>query len=189
MKGVITHKRINNTLAALVALAALYIFVLPFMPAVSWWVKHDAPLVGAQAPAVLSSTDSIPADNTLVIPKIDLRTGIHGGSITSLNKGAWHIPDSGEPDLGGNTVIAGHRFTYSGSAVFYNLDKVQKSDMVYVYWEGKRYEYIIEAINVVPPTDTSLVAPTHSPILTIYTCTPVWSAKDRLVITARLVVE
>ncbi len=189
MKGVITHKRINNILGILVILAALYIFVLPFMPGVSWWVKHDAPVVGAKSATVLPVTDSIPAENTLVIPKIDLRTIIHDGNITSLNKGAWHIPGTGEPDLGGNTVLAGHRFTYSGSAIFYNLDKIQKSDMIYIYWEGKRYEYVVEATNVVPPTDTSLVAPTTAPVLTIYTCTPLWSAKDRLVITARLVVE
>lgn len=189
MKRFITHKRINNTLGVLVAAAASYIFLLPYTPEISWWVRHDAPVVGAKAAPVLPPTDPIPAENTLVIPKIDLRTAIHGGSITSLNKGVWHIPGTGEPDLAGNTVLAGHRFTYSGSAIFYNLDKVQKSDMIYVYWEGKRYEYIVEAVNVVPPTDASLVAPTTSPVLTIYTCTPLWSAKDRLVITARMVVE
>lgn len=82
--------------------------------------------------------------------------------------------------------MAGHRFTYSGKAVFYYLDKVAINDNMTLYWQGKRYDYVVTSVNVVPPTDAKLVAPTDTPTLTIYTCTPLWSAKDRLVITAKL---
>lgn len=185
-----THRLVNNYLAALVVLLAAYIFILPFLPAVTWWVQHDAPVIGTKPATVLAADDPIPAENTLVIPKIGLRTPVHSGpDIASLNKGVWHIPDSSTPDGDGNTVMAGHRFTYGGNAIFYNLDKLTASDTLYVYWQGQRYEYIISAIRVVPPTDTSLVQQTGAPMLTIYTCTPLWSAKDRLVISAQLVME
>lgn len=161
------------------------------MPAVTWWVQHDAPIINASTPqnSVLPANDAVPAENTLVIPSINLRAAIYAGDISNLNKGVWQIPATSHPDKGGNTVLAGHRFTYGGNAVFYNLDKVQKSDRMYVYWEGRRYEYIVSAIAVVPPTDGSLVGKTDTPMLTVYTCTPLWSAKDRLVISAQLVEE
>lgn len=183
----LTLRRFNDFLSLVLVVLAIYIFILPFLPTITWWTKFQAPIISHSHTTSVASTDTVPTSNTLVIPKLEMREQVFDGStLHTLSKGIWHLPDSSSPDKGGNTVMAGHRFTYSGKAVFYYLDKVAVNDNVTLYWQGKRYDYVITAVNVVPPTDGKLVAPTDSPTLTIYTCTPLWSAKDRLVITAKL---
>lgn len=180
-------RNFNHLLSLIIVVLALYIFVWPFIPSVTWWAKFQAPIISHAHTTVVAASDPAPAQNTLAIPKLDMREEVYGGiNQQALNNGIWHLPHSSSPDKGGNTVMAGHRFTYDGNAVFYNLDKVSVNDNITLYWQGKRYDYAVTAINVVPPTDGRLVADTEEPTLTIYTCTPLWSAKDRLVITAKL---
>lgn len=100
--------------------------------------------------------------------------------------GSWHIPGTSSPDKGGNTVIAGHRYTYSGSGIFYHLDKVRVGDPIYIYWQHKRYSYTVKSIHVVAPTDVAIEAPTKRAQLTLYTCTPMWTFSHRLVVVAVL---
>ena len=40
---------------------------------------------------------------------------------------------------------------------------------------------------VVDPTQIEIEAPTDDPILTLYTCTPVWTAAQRLIVRSKLV--
>ncbi len=187
MHGIITHRRLNNGLAVVVIVLALYILAWPFLPALTWWTRYEAPVISHKAPTSVAVNAPIPQQNTLVIPVLNMREEVFDGPDQhTLNKGIWHLPDNSTPIIGGNTIMAGHRFTYSGKAVFYYLDKVHTGDEMTLYWQGKRYDYLVTGVNQVPPTDTSLIAQTADPTLTIYTCTPLWSAKDRLVITAKL---
>lgn len=174
-------RRLNNLLSVVIVVLALYIIAWPFLPSLTWWVRHDAPLVSAK-PHVNMPTEP-PAQNTLLIPSLGMEETIYDGpNAATLNKGVWHMPVGSSPDKGGNTVLSGHRFTYSGKAVFYYLDKVKQGDPVYVYWNGKQHDYKVAHIREVSPNDTSIEAPTDTAMLTIYTCTPLWSAKNRLVI-------
>lgn len=128
----------------------------------------------------------IPTDSRLVIPKIALDQHIYEGTSPYLvNKGVWARPNTSTPPKGSNTVLVGHRFTYDGPATFYNLDKVAVGDPIVVYWRGKEYDYKVSETKVVPPTAIDVEAPTKDPQLTIYTCTPLWSAKNRLVVVAK----
>ena len=188
MRAVFSLRYLNNFLGMIAIVLAAYIFAWPFLPAITWWTRFEAPIISAHAPTTVSSEQPTPSSNTLFIPKLNMQEIVHGGSSQkALNQGIWHLPGNSSPDKGGNTIMAGHRFTYSGQAVFYNLDKVDVSDELTLYWQGRRYDYLVIGKNIVPPTDTSLVAQTDTPTLTLYTCTPIWSAKDRLVITAKLV--
>ena len=55
-----------------------------------------------------------------------------------LNHGILRWPASSTPDKGGNTVLIGHRFTYSHpQGVFYYLDKVKVGDKLSVAWGNK----------------------------------------------------
>lgn len=178
-------KQVNDVLSVLVIALALYIILLPLLPQVSWWLSYQAPVVSS-APTV--DLDTIPAENTLIIPGLGMSQTIHeGSSEATLNKGVWHRPATSTPDQGSNTVLSGHRFTYSGKSVFYYLDKVKTGDPVYVYWGGKLYKYEITRIAEVPPDAANIEAATDTATLTIYTCTPLWSAKNRLVLQAKLV--
>src|SRR5690606_14306871 len=102
------------------------------------------------------------------------------------NKGVWRDSAAATPDEGLNTVLLGHRFTYGGPAVFYHFEKLQVGDRIVVYWEKQKYSYEIESILEVPPTAVELVKKeVGEERLTLYTCTPLVTAKNRLVIQAR----
>lgn len=192
-------RNFNNFLTLLVAAVALYLVIAPFWPEASWWLRHDSPLkkttpVVSLPQLTINNQPSAPnqpqakAGDRLIIPAMDLDETIYSGGIGSLNKGVWRLPYSSTPDKGGNTVLVGHRFTYAGSAVFYHLDKVKIGDHVGLVWQGKNYEYEVNNMTIVPPSEVSIEANTSEPRLTIYTCT-LFTAKDRLVIQARLIGE
>lgn len=185
-------RKVNNGLSILVVLLALYIIVLPLWPNISlWWAgasNNRPPLVEANSQPVGTTEtppEDIPAENTLVIPGINLQEVVYEGpGAATLAKGLWHRPATSTPDKGSNTVIAGHRFTYRGAAVFYHLDKINVGDKIVLYWEGKKYQYQVAKSYVVPPSAVEVEAPTDSPRLTLYTCTPLWTSTNRLVIEA-----
>lgn len=152
-------------------------------------MHRQPPLVAANTPVEdkKSPPENIPKDNTLVIPALNMQEIIQEGPTeATLMKGVWHRPHTSDPSKGSNTVIAGHRFTYRGAAVFYNLDKVKVGDQIVMYWSGKKYQYEVSRTYIVPPTATEIEQPTDEPILTLYTCTPLWTSKSRLVVEAKL---
>lgn len=85
--------------------------------------------------------------------------------------------------------MVGHRFSYKKpeAATFYSLDLVKKQDMIYVVYRKKIYHYRVETIRVVTPDAISVERPTKKPILTLYTCAPIWSTSYRLVVQAALI--
>jgi LPXTG-site transpeptidase (sortase) family protein len=184
----VTHRGVNNALTVVVVLFSLYILAGPYIPQIRWWVSP--PAFSNQVPGhgkVIAHT-AIPKDNLLIIPRLGMRQTVNTGpTLAELRKGTWLIPKTSTPDQPSNTVIAGHRYTYAGPGVFYFLDKVQLHDSIIIDWQGKEYTYRVSSIKVVPPTDSSVQAASKSSELTIYTCTPLWTFKNRLVVTAPLV--
>jgi len=81
--------------------------------------------------------------------------------------------------------MVGHRFQYTtGPNTFYLLDKLSIGDEISVYWNKIKYRYSVSHISIVEPTQLEIEAATDYPILTLYTCTPLWTAKNRLVVVA-----
>lgn len=192
------HRLFNDVLSVVVALVALYILVLPVLPQVTlWWQKRNDKTEGyvyqtrlTEDPVIEEGQKPIPEGKRLVLPSIQLDEEVHeGAKFWTLSKGLWRRPNTSTPDKGGNTVIVGHRFTYNGPAQFYHLDKIKVGDTFPLYWEGVEYDYEVVDIRVVSALALEVEAPTEDPILTLYTCTPLWSAKDRLVIKSRLLEE
>ena len=192
----LTSKRINYFLLGCIILVNLYTIVLPFLPKLTYAKKINNAKATAGLPYQTKqdtgTTNGVarkatPNDERLVIPKIALDEHIFTGTDPYLvHKGAWARPATSIPSKGGNTVLVGHRFTYSGASVFYNLDKISVGDKISVYWQKTEYIYSVTQTKVVAATQTSVEAPTAAAQLTLYTCTPLWSAKDRLVIVATL---
>ncbi len=177
-----TLRQVNDCLTVIVVLLAAYLVLAPFLPKATYKVKHDPPLVRAEKQ---HTEASIPDADTLVIPKIKLQETIHDStSASALREGVWHPSQTGTPENGNNTVLTGHRFTYAGPAVFYNLDQVQAGDQIIVYWHHKKYRYEVTNVSVVSPNRYDFIAPTPDARLTIYTCTPLWTARNRLIIQA-----
>ncbi len=130
--------------------------------------------------------------NTIYIPSIDLETEIKElKSIDDLHTGSWRRPETSTPDKGGNTVIVAHRYTRkngeSGPNTFYFLPKVQMGEKIFVNHENKMYEYEVYDIKIVEPEDTYIEDPTKENILTLYTCTPLWTSSQRHVVVAKLI--
>jgi len=137
-------------------------------------------------------TTSLPKDNRLVIPKIGVNAKIVEGSNENvMYRGVWHIPNTSSPDKGGNTVISGHRFQYRppNNTTFYLLDKLGKGDYLIVYWQGKEYDYKVTKTMVVGPKESSLLENTTKPILSLFTCTPLFTTKQRLFVIGELITK
>lgn len=187
----ITLRTMNRLLTVVVAMLAIYIILAPILPQLEWWVHHDTPIKSIVppinlAPVARGTQQPAIAGDVLVVPSIDMEEAIYeGANAWMLHYGAWRLPYTSTPDKGGNTVIVGHRFTYSNpKGVFYYLDKIQVGDPISIYWQGRRYEYTVVSTSVVPATDLAVEANTATPRLTLYTCTPLWTAQNRLVIVA-----
>lgn len=179
-------RQINWLLLAGIVLANGYVILTPFVPQVTYQVatvfsepqKVNTPEARAE---ISRDTDHV------VIPKIGLDEKIWFGDNEKLvNKGVWHIPHSSTPDQGSNTVLVGHRFSYKDAAVFYHLDKLEAGDPIVVAYQGKLYAYKVNGKRIVKPTEVSVEDPSEIEKLTLYTCHPLWSTRERLVITADL---
>lgn len=184
--------KVNTALLVGIVVINLYIIIMPFVPGMLFSVQqHSNKQKQLQqalnvAPSPRPQT-FVTTDDRLVIPAMVLDAPINEGSQHSaLSKGLWRLPASSTPDQGGNTVIVGHRFTYTNpEGVFYSLDKVHVGDEIGVFWQGKRYLYTVSQTEVVPPSDIAIQAPTVDSQLTLYTCTPLWLPKNRLVVVAK----
>lgn len=150
----------------------------------------NAPAKGTKRVKARVVSRTRPADNRLVIPKIGVNLPIVEGqeSEAALWKGAWRIADSSTPKIGGNTVLSAHRFRYRppSNLTLYLLDKVKRGDIMIVYWEGKEYDYRVSETKIVPRENTDIAEPTLTDQLTVFTCHPLFSTKERLVVVGEL---
>lgn len=119
------------------------------------------------------------------IPKLGLeRVVVEGADVGSLRKGPGHEPGTALPGMAGNAVIAGHRTTYG--APFYRLDELAPDDLILIETPSGPARYVVTGSQVVDPDDVWILEPTGDDRLTLYTCTPRYSAESRLVVTAHL---
>jgi sortase A len=128
-------------------------------------------------------------EDRLIIAKGNINMPVFlGADEKTLNKGGWLFPVTSRPDLGGNSVIFGHRFKYLPpiSNTLYNLDKVEVGDEMILIWQGREYKYKVFDVKIIEPTDLSVIQPSSDSRLTVITCTPLWTTKQRLVITGSL---
>lgn len=147
-----------------------------------------------------------PLDNRIIIPKIGKNIPIMEiGEDTLVNEdwktlekeiqeglrnGVVHYPGTAVPGQNGNTFITGHSSYYPWDDgrykdVFALLHDLDVGDTFVVYWDQKKYDYVITERKVVSPEDTSVLdQPTDRKIATLMTCTPVGTAKNRLIIVA-----
>ena len=127
------------------------------------------------------------AIGTIRIPKIGLSwTVVEGVRRTDLNKGAGHMPDTPLPSQPGNAVISGHRTTHGQP--FHNVDDLEVGDLI--FWDsgiGTHVYQVREAPLVVKPTALWVTDARDGAWLTLTTCHPKFSARERLIIFAEMV--
>lgn len=149
------------------------------------------------------STTAVSSDPKLIIPKINVDVPViydvtpdYNAQMKAMEQGVAYfgIPGANsKPGQVGNTVLSGHSSNDiidpgSYKFIFAQLDRLNKSDAIYVNYNGVRYTYTVTKKEVVAPTEVSkLVYPTDKPVLTLITCTPLGTSLNRLLVTAEQV--
>lgn len=143
---------------------------------------------------------TVSAEPRLIIPKINVDVPViydvpndNNSLMTAMAKGVAHfsIPGaSSHPGQIGNTVLSGHSSNDlfdngEYKFIFAQLDKLIVGDTVYANYQSKRYTYTVTGKEIVNPNEVDkLTYATTKPILTLITCTPLGTAKYRLLVTA-----
>ena len=123
----------------------------------------------------------------------------------SLQAGPGHYAGTVRPGYAGNAAIAGHRTTYG--APFGRVDELEPGDQIIVHSADGRFTYEvlepavafgdrIDDVNraegghvVVDPDDTWVVGEFGDARLTLTSCHPEFTSRDRIVVVAQLVSE
>jgi len=157
-----------------------------------WWpeITFGAGLIPVQSPYLtrFSTVDvgrvmspTRPKGDRLVIPRIGLDTRIIEASPPlALAEGVYHYPETADPGEAGNAVIAGHRIR----EVFTLLHVLKAGDPIIVYWHGGENDYRVVRKFEVEPTDVSILSPSPTEELTLYTCIPRSAGNRRTVVIA-----
>lgn len=145
-------------------------------------------------------TTAVGADNRLMIPKLNVDVPVNFGipndddSINAAMENGvaqFAIPGaSAMPGEIGNLVITGHSAgdIYSNNQykfIFSGLERLSTGDLIYIDYQGTRYTYSATGFQTVEPSDVAaLVYETSKPMLTLITCTPLGTARYRLLVSA-----
>lgn len=151
-------------------------------------VPSDAEAISIPKPTEIAEP---PSSGRVTIASANITMPIYNGDSASLLYwGAWRSPwNDAVPGEAGNVVLFGHRWLKlpPSKNTMWNLDKVQAGERIEVQWGGETYSYEVTGTEVVAPTDISVLNETDEPTLTLITCTPVFTTKERLIVTARLI--
>ena len=142
----------------------------------------------------------VPAEPKIIIPKINVDVPVsydigndYDSQMAAMAKGLAHFAVNGadsHPGQKGNTVLAGHSangILNQGDYkfIFAGLDKLQPGDVIYANYNSTRYTYTVSRKETVEPTDVNkLSIGTDKPYLTLLTCTPLGTARYRLLVFA-----
>lgn len=110
---------------------------------------------------------------------------MEGVRTEDLKKGPGHMPWTPMPGQPGNAVISGHRTTYG--APFFDMDLVAPGDEIVVQTAIGFHTYEVTETLIVSPGDVWVTEPRDGAWLTLTTCHPKASARQRLVVVARLI--
>ena len=123
-------------------------------------IRHDA-----ATPKAIPKTGSI---GRLQIPRLGLSVMVVEGVDSSrLELGAGHVPGTALPGQPGNVAIAGHRDTF-----FRKLRDLRQHDTIEFTTLSGTYDYSVELMEIVGPSDVDVLLPTDEPQLTLVTCFP-----------------
>ena len=110
---------------------------------------------------------------------------VQGDSPTILRRAVGHLPGTALPGEAGNVVLAGHRDTF-----FRPLRGILPGDGITIKTLEGDFQYSVESVAVVPPTDVQALQSLGGRTLTLITCFPfyyVGPAPDRFIVRARQV--
>ncbi|GGK92579.1 class E sortase [Sphaerisporangium melleum] len=113
---------------------------------------------------------------------------LEGVTSEDLRRGPGHYPGTAGPGKIGNFVLSGHRTTYA--APFNRIDELRTGDAIVIDAREARYTYRVSGTEVVAPEDVEVIAPVPNrpgarpkeAVITLTTCHPEYSARQRLIV-------
>lgn len=127
------------------------------------------------------------------IPKIGLSVATYAprsqGSQAALDRALDNGPTYwGNPVLPGqegNAIVTGHRVSHGGP--FRNIDQLTAGDEIHVTgFDGVPYVYLVESSTVIYPDESWWMAPRGGATLTLFSCHPPTSIRQRILVFATL---
>ena len=110
---------------------------------------------------------------------------VEGVTSADLKKGPGHYPDTPMPGQAGNAAIAGHRTTYG--APFNRIDELAPGDEIIVTTVQGRFRYQVAEQLIVDPSQVEVLQPiADRNTLTLTSCHPKYSARQRIIVRADL---
>jgi len=132
-------------------------------------------------PRILVEGDVI---GEIQVPRLRLNAMVvQGDSPANLKRAVGHLTKSALPGEWGNVALAGHRDTF-----FRPLRDIRLGDEIRFKTRERSFEYRVESIEVVAPTEIRVLESSTGHDLTLLTCFPiryVGPAPKRLVVRAR----
>lgn len=121
------------------------------------------------------------------IPELDVdQIVVMGVTSRELKMGPGHFPGTPLPGQLGNAAIAGHRTSYG--APFGDLDRLEEGDELVLTTLAGQFRYRVTGAEVVDPSAVYVVDTVDADraTLTLVTCHPRYSVKQRLIVRAEL---
>ncbi|MEK9207821.1 MAG: sortase, partial [Patescibacteria group bacterium] len=141
----------------------------------------------------LGHKNNVVANYTISIPKLNIQNAVVTNENSDLTKHLVQFNADSVPPKEGNSIIFGHSTLpqlfdpKNYKTIFATVYKLTTGDEIIVESNNIKYNYKVENITVVEPTDTSVLAQNYSDsFITIITCTPPGTTWKRLVVKARL---
>ncbi|MGQ0744729.1 MAG: class E sortase [Acidimicrobiales bacterium] len=142
---------------------------------------------GDQQAAVAEPPVRVPRGDAIAmleIPAVGVEQAVvEGIGLDSLKRGPGHYSRSAFPGQAGNVAIAGHRTTFG--APFNRLDELVPGDVIRLTTRFGRITYEVAETRIVLPSETKVLAATADDRLTLTTCHPKYSMRQRLVVVAK----
>lgn len=132
----------------------------------------------------------------IVISKIGVDTPINWQvpaerTLDYLTKGVAHLAGSATLGQIGNVFITGHSSDYTWNnnpyaAAFALLPKLAVGDTIQIKENGKTFEYKVANTKIVAADNVEITRPTTTPVLTLMTCYPIGTTRERYIVQAAL---
>ncbi len=190
-------------------IAEIRLFLIIFIAAfAALFIAFNAPSFMAQVSYALDDKDArgahllplVDMEDSIYIPKIGVMAPIvieesedKEVLLKSLDKGVLLFPGSVEPGNVGSTVILGHSSgaIWSGGykSVFSLINKLEKGDLVKVYFDNEEFVYRVSKLNILSVEKLDEVVGDSNGTNTLFlsSCWPIGTPWSRIVATAILV--
>ncbi len=178
-------KLIRSTALIIIFIIGLGLFIYPKASDLKYNLAQSSLKAETKSSSETGKGIYLPKDTVakIVIPKINLEAYVLEETTQNvLAKGPVHYEETPMPGQIGNSAIAGHR-TMHGHP-FRDLNKLEKNDKIIIYTQDEQFSYRILQVKTVKPTNLSVLEETENMRITLITCHPIGSARERLFVVA-----